>query len=59
MPTPEEARTLRLGSGAPVLTIVRRMTSLGRVVEVKNPFPWVVNVANPLQLTNTSVKSVP
>ena len=37
MPTPEEARTLRLGSGAPVLTIVRRMTSLGRVVEVADP----------------------
>lgn len=34
MPTPEEARTLRIRAGVPVVTITRRMLSGGRVVEV-------------------------
>ncbi|HEU5160534.1 MAG TPA: GntR family transcriptional regulator [Streptosporangiaceae bacterium] len=34
MPTPEEAETLRLAGGVPVLTITRRMLSGDRVLEV-------------------------
>jgi GntR family transcriptional regulator len=37
MPTPDEARTLDIGGGVPVFSIVRRMMSKGRVVEVANP----------------------
>lgn len=34
MPTPEEAETLRMAAGTPVVTITRRMFSGGRVLEV-------------------------
>lgn len=37
MPTPEEAATLRIGSGIPVFAITRRMLAGGRVVEVADP----------------------
>lgn len=37
MPTPDEAETLRIGSGIPVFAITRRMLSRGRVVEVADP----------------------
>jgi GntR family transcriptional regulator len=37
MPTPDEARILRMSPGIPVLAITRRMTSGGRVVEVADP----------------------
>ncbi|AKH86869.1 GntR family transcriptional regulator [Streptomyces sp. CNQ-509] len=38
MPTPDEAETLRLGAGVPVLRIVRRhIATGGRVVEVARP----------------------
>ena len=37
MPTPEEARLLRIGPGVPVFAITRRMLSGGRVVEVADP----------------------
>lgn len=37
LPTPEEASTLRIGSGTPVLSITRRMLAAGRVVEVADP----------------------
>ncbi|MFI6520136.1 GntR family transcriptional regulator [Spirillospora sp. NPDC050679] len=34
MPTPEEAETLRMGGGVPVITITRRMISGARIMEV-------------------------
>lgn len=34
MPTPDEAHTLRMAAGVPVLVITRRMFSGSRVVEV-------------------------
>jgi GntR family transcriptional regulator len=34
MPSPEEAETLRIGHGVPVLAITRRMLSGDRVLEV-------------------------
>lgn len=37
MPTAEEAQTLRMGPGVPVLAITRRMLAGGRVVEVADP----------------------
>lgn len=37
MPTPEEARVLRIGPGVPVFVLTRRMLSGGRVVEVADP----------------------
>ncbi|GII76296.1 transcriptional regulator [Sphaerisporangium rufum] len=37
MPTPEEARTLNLGTGVPVFAVTRRMLAAGRVVEVADP----------------------
>jgi GntR family transcriptional regulator len=37
MPTPDEVRTLIIGGGVPVLSIVRKMMSKGRVVGVANP----------------------
>ncbi|WP_197038534.1 UTRA domain-containing protein [Herbidospora cretacea] len=36
-PTPEEAKTLQMGTGIPGMAITRRMTSGGRVVEVADP----------------------
>lgn len=37
MPTKEEATTLKIGAGVPVLAIVRRLLAQGRVVEVADP----------------------
>ncbi|WP_170990796.1 UTRA domain-containing protein [Herbidospora galbida] len=37
MPTLDEAKILQMGTGIPVMTITRRMTSGGRVVEVADP----------------------
>lgn len=38
MPTPDEAETLRIGAGVPVLRIIRRhIATGGRVVEVAHP----------------------
>ncbi|MEV4575928.1 GntR family transcriptional regulator [Nonomuraea jabiensis] len=37
MPTPEEARILRIPVGVPVFAITRRMLAQGRVVEVAHP----------------------